>query len=63
MLCSIISSYVGFIEKSRLKLIKKTLRLSNFKGRACNLDFPALHESNFAAYFKGCQLFGPEKSV
>jgi len=37
--------------------------LPNFKGRACKLDFPALHESNFAAYFTGCQLFGPEKSV
>jgi len=42
---------------------KKTLRLPNFKGRACYLDFPALHESNFAAYFTRWQLFGPEKSV
>jgi len=40
-----------------------TLFLPNFKGRACNLDFPALHESNFAAYFTGCQLFGPEKLI
>jgi len=38
-------------------------RLPYFKGRACKLDFPALHESNFAAYFTGCQLFGPEKSI
>jgi len=49
--------------KSRLKSIKKAQRLPNFKGRACKLDFPALHESNFAAYFTGCQLLGPEKSV
>jgi len=51
-----------FFEKSRfwgcLKSIKKAHRLSTFKGRACKLDFPALHESNFAAYFTG-----PEKSV
>jgi len=45
------------------KSIKKALWLPNFKGRACKLDFPALHESNFAAYFTGCQPFGPEKSV
>jgi len=44
------------------KSIKKMLWLPNFKGRACNLDFPAVHESNFAAYFKGCQFLGPEKS-
>jgi len=37
--------------------------LPNFKGRACKLDFPALHESNFAAYFTGYQILGPEKSV
>jgi len=43
------------------KSIKKAHRLPNFKGRACN--FTALHESNFAAYFTGCQLFGPEKLV
>jgi len=50
------------VAKKSIK-VEKTLRLPNFKGRACNLDFPALHESNFAAYFTGCQLFGPEKSV
>jgi len=49
--------------KSRFKSDKKTLLLHNFKGRACKLDFPALHESNFTAYITGCQLFGPEKSV
>jgi len=49
--------------KSRFKSIKKTLLLPNFKGRACNLDFPAQHESNFAAYFTESQLFGPEKSA
>jgi len=38
-------------------------RLPNLKGRVCNLDFPALHENNFVAYFTGCQLFGPEKLV
>jgi len=43
--------------------LKKAQRLPNFKGRACKLDFPALLESNFAAYLTGCQLFGPEKSV
>jgi len=43
--------------------MKKTLWLPNFKGRACKLDFPALHKSNFAAYFTGCQLFGPENTV
>jgi len=43
--------------------MKKALRLPNFKGRACKLNFPALHESNFAAYFTGCQHFGPEKSI
>jgi len=32
--------------------------LPKFKERACKLDFTALHESNFAAYFTGCQLFG-----
>jgi len=37
--------------------------LPNFKGRTCKLDFPALHESKFAAYFTGCLLFEPEKSV
>jgi len=37
--------------------------LPNFKERACNLDFPAHHGSNFDAYFTGCQLFEPEKSV
>jgi len=72
--------------------------MPNLKGRACNLDFPALvleevkstrggdHgemktllqrgkvrvfispfpallESKFAAYFTGCQLFEPEKSI
>jgi len=36
--------------------------LPNFKGRACKLDFPALHESNFAASFTGCQILGLEKS-
>jgi len=41
--------------KSRLKSIKKAQRLPNFKGRACKLDFPALHESNFGAYFTGHQ--------
>jgi len=35
----------------------------NFNERTCKLDFPALHESNFAAYFTGCQIFVPEKSV
>jgi len=49
--------------KKSIKVNKKALRLPNFKGRACKLDFPALHESNFAAFFTGCQLFGPEKSV
>jgi len=40
--------------KSRLnKSIIKTLRLPNFKGSACKLDFPALHKSNFAAYNTG----------
>jgi len=41
---------------------KKAPWFPNLKGRACNLDFPALHESNFAAHFTGCQLFGPAKS-
>jgi len=45
------------------KSIKKALRLPNFKGRACKLDFPALHASIFAAYFTGWQLFEPEKSI
>jgi len=49
--------------KSRFKSIKKMLWLPNFKGRACKLDFPALHESNFAAYFTGCQILGPVKSI
>jgi len=49
--------------KSRFKSIKMALWLPNFKGRACNLDFPALHESNFAAYFTGCQLFWTQKSI
>jgi len=40
-----------------------TIWLPNFKESACKLDFPALHTSNFAAYFTGCQLFGPEKSA
>jgi len=31
--------------------------------RACNLDFPALHESNFAAYFKGRQTIESVKTV
>jgi len=31
--------------------------------RTCILDFPALHESNFAAYFTGCHILGPEKLV
>jgi len=49
--------------KSQFKPIKKALRKPNFKVRACKLDFPALHESNFAAYFTGCQILGPEYSV
>jgi len=44
-------------------LINETLWLPNFKGRACKLDFPALHESKFAAYFTGWLIVGPEKSV
>jgi len=28
----------------------------NSKGRTCKLNFPALHKSNFAAYFTGCQI-------
>jgi len=43
--------------------IKKTLRLPNFKGCACKLDFSALNESNIAAYFTGCQIKEPEKLV
>jgi len=38
--------------------------LPNFKGRACNLDFPALHESNFAAYFiQGASFLGPKSQL
>jgi len=48
--------------KRRFKSIKKALWLPYFKGSACKLDFPALHDSNFAAYFTGCQIFGPDKS-
>jgi len=44
--------------KKSKKSIKKTLWLPNFKGRACNLDFLAIDESNFAAYFTGCQIKG-----
>jgi len=43
--------------------VDKKDQLPNFKGRACNLDFPALNESNFAAFITACQLFEPEKSV
>jgi len=48
--------------KNSIYVDKETLWLPNFKGRACKLDFPALHESKFAAYFTGCQICGPEKS-
>jgi len=66
----------GHVEKGRFwgwqKLIfeaKKSITvdekdvfwLPNFKRRACKLDFHALHESNFAAYFTGCQILDPEK--
>jgi len=27
------------------------------------ISFPALHETNFAAYFTGWQILGPEKSI
>jgi len=46
--------------KIRLMSINK---LPNFKGRACKLDFSALHKSNFAAYFTGCQIKRPQKAV
>jgi len=39
---------------------KKDALVANFKGRACKLDFPALHESKFAAYFTRWQILGPE---
>jgi len=45
------------------KSIKEALWLYNFKGHACKLYFPALHESKFAAYFTGWQIFGPESSL
>jgi len=37
--------------------------LPNFEGLAYKLNFPASHESNFAAYFTGRQIFGPENSA
>jgi len=49
--------------KKSILVDKKAYQLPNLKGRNCKLDFPALHERDFAAYFTGCQLFGPEKSV
>jgi len=39
------------------------LWLPNFKGRACKLDFPALHKSNFAVYFTERQILGSEKPI
>jgi len=66
ILLNFIGGCVGLSKKVDFggqKVVKKTLRLPNFKGRNCNLDFPTLHESNFAAYFTGCQLYGLEKTV
>jgi len=60
MECSRLVKKVDFKGK---KSIKKRLRLPNFKGCTCKLDFPALHESNFAAHFTGYLILGPEKSV
>jgi len=42
---------------------KVDYKVHNFKGRICKLDFPARHESKFAAYFTGWQILRPEKSV
>jgi len=39
------------------------LWLPNFKGHAFKLYFPAVHESNFIAYYIGCQILWPEKSI
>jgi len=62
---SILSQKVNFGGvKIRLQSrLKMTPWLPNFKGRACKLDFPALHERNFSAYFTGCQIEEPEQSV
>jgi len=30
------------------------------RERACKLDFPALHESNFVTYITECQILGPK---
>jgi len=38
-----------------------TIWLPNFKRCACNLDFFAIHKSNFAAYFTEQQIFGARK--
>jgi len=38
-----------FEAKKSILVDKKALWLPNFKGRAWKFDFPALHESNFAA--------------
>jgi len=51
------------VDKKSIFEAKRRTRCLIFKGRACKLDFPALHVSNFAAKFTGCQFLGPEKSV
>jgi len=55
------------------KVDEKTLWLPNFKGRACKLDFPTIHESNLLPALQGGRylspkirlnsIFGAEKSI
>jgi len=45
-----------------MKSIKKALRLPNFMGHACKLDFPALHEILLPT-LQGASFLGPKSRL